>query len=278
MRQIKCFFPGNEFPAVSVTADRCALRCPHCMGQPLSSMFNADTPEKLFGIATQLDERKAIGFLLSGGCDADGVLPLNNYLETIRQIKDTTDLKINAHIGFPRKPQAARIVRAGFDAFSINYPLSERFGREILSVPNSLARYRESVESLSEAGAKKIIPHVLLGLANPDEESIGLKQLAKENPHAIVFIAFFPLKGTPFEKYAPTSAARIIHAIKIFHRISSDTKLVLGCMRPRGYAEMERLLMVDLLDGIVMPNREVLRSLENKMEIESLNGCCSLYL
>jgi len=278
MNRIKCYFLGKAFPAVSVTANRCALRCPHCMGQPLSNMLSAETPSKLMEIATQLKKERAIGFLLSGGCNEKGVLPIGRYLETIRQIKDTTNLRINSHIGFPRFSEAKQFVKAGIDVFSVNYPLNDRFGKEFFFVPDAMMRYQETVESLSEAGAKTIIPHVIIGLAHSDDEMAGLRRLIESSPQAIVFIAFSPLRGTPLEKRAPTSAEHIIRSIRAVRQLSKNTKIVLGCMRPRGYAEMERLLMTELLDGIVMPNMSVLRSLEGKMNIERLDGCCSLYL
>ena len=275
MRKVACYVPGARFPSISVTGEECALGCPHCAGRPLAAMLPARTPGKLSEIASKLADDGAIGFLLSGGCSADGILHLDGFLDAIRSIKSTTNLKINAHVGLPRASDAARLAGSGIDSFSITYPMSDRIGRQVLLVDDAMARYREAFTALSGAGAK-VIPHALLGLGSCDEDISGMEAIGEDPPGSLVAIAFIPLEGTPLGAMAPTPDSRIIEPLKFARAIMPGTKLVLGCMRPRGKLEMERFLVENILDGIAMPAVRTARN--GKTSFETVEGCCAVHL
>jgi len=277
MRTVSCYRPGSRFPSISVTGPRCELGCPHCAGRPLAAMLPAETPARLCETAGRLADDGALGFLLSGGCAPDGVLHLDGYLEAIRSIKETTDLKINAHVGFPREQEAIRIARSGIDSFSITYPMSDSIGRGSLLVEDAVARYEETSAALRGAGAK-VIPHALLGLGSREEDIRGIEILAEDPPRSMVVIAFVPLRGTPFGGREPTAESRIAGATEKARSLMPDTKLVLGCMRPKGGAQMEAKLIEEVLDGIAMPSVRAEGSLAGKVVLEKVEGCCAIHL
>lgn len=278
MRVVSCYYPGRDFPSISITGDQCALQCPHCMAHPLSCMLCADSPERLITLACELERDQALGFLLSGGYDSKGVLPVGAFLPAIRRIKETTELSINAHIGYPRRDALPSIVDSGIDAYSVNFPMSDRVGRTYFQVENALARFEETVEGLHELGAKRVIPHMLIGLGDSDEDIKGMRLLSDNPPESLVVLAFTPIRGTPLEDRAPTESARIIDTIAIARQLMPETKLVLGCMRPRGAVSSEIYLMRELVDGIVLPARSVEKSLQNHLSLERLRGCCAIHL
>ena len=109
-RVVDCYFPGNDFPAVSVTGSLCALRCKHCSGVFLKSMLRAADPEALVERARQLSDAGATGFLLTGGSDSRGRVPISAFADAIKVIKETTTLRINAHVGLMPRPELARLV------------------------------------------------------------------------------------------------------------------------------------------------------------------------
>jgi len=118
----------------------------------------------------------------------------------------------------------------------------------------------------------------LLGLGGFEAEIEGLKHFAEDPPDAVVFLAFTPLKGTPMSACRPTSDDRIIEVIGVARSMMPNAKIVLGCMRPRGRTSLEVALMRDTLDGIVLPARAALNSLESTLNFENHDGCCALYL
>jgi len=278
MKTVICYSPGKSFPSVSLTGGHCELGCPHCMGRPLSAMLPAQTPEKLCEIAAGLAGRGALGFLLSGGCSSESVVDLEPYLEAIKSIKRGTNLKINAHIGFPRAGSVRRIVSSGIDAFSLTYPTSDRVGKEFLMTEGAVGRYDETVKALVGEGAGKVVPHILLGIGTPEEDARAVENISTEPPASLVVIAFRPIRGTPFEVANATPDSRIIAPIELARELMPDTKIVLGCMRPRGRVEMEKYLVENLLDGIAMPSGGLARSLSSSISLERVPGCCAVYL
>jgi lipoyl synthase len=277
MKTVRCYFPGPRFPSVSVTGSRCDLDCPHCMGRPLSAMLPAETPEALKSLAGKLNADDAIGLLLSGGCGADGVVPLEQFSDVIRSIKDTTSLKINAHIGYPRRGTVDRLVKAGVDTFSLTFPMSDEIGKRYLCLDDALSRYDETVEDLLSLGAR-VIPHALIGLGDQDEDEAGLSTLSSYDPKSLVVIVFTPLKGTPQSTARAPSDKRIIETLASARDTMRRTSIVLGCMRPRGRTELEVRLFEDLVDGIVMPSTAALKAVASTVSLERFEGCCALYL
>jgi len=248
------------------------------MGMPLRNMLPAETPGSLIKIAQELDRKGATGFLLSGGCNDDGVLPVSRYLSAIRIIKDTTNLKINAHPGFPRSSDAQELVSSGIDVFSVTFPIDDRIGKDFFRIQNALERYDKTFNALHEAGANKIVTHFLIGLATEKEEFDGVRRLEKNPPKNVVILSHTPLKGTPMENQPPTTDDHMISFIKGLHDILPDTKIILGCMRERGRHALEKKLIEDYLDGIVLPSRKALKEISDEIEIVELAGCCALYL
>lgn len=248
------------------------------MGQPLSSMLPAETPERLCEVAASLAEEGALGFLLSGGCNSESIVDLEPYLDAIASIKRGTDLKINAHIGFPRADSVRRMVASGVDAFSVTYPTSDRVGREFLRTEHAVERYEETVKALADEGASKVVPHLLLGIGTSEEDAKAVESISTEPPASLVVIAFRPIKGTPMAGVRPTADSRIIAPIELARELMPDTKIVLGCMRPRGRVEMEKHLVENLLDGIAMPAGGLAKSISSSTILKKAPGCCAVYL
>jgi len=277
MKTVSCYFPGPRFPSVSVTGPRCGLECPHCMGLPLSTMLPAETPDALLSLANKLSDDDALGFLLSGGCGANGAVPLGGFSDAVRSIKDATNLKINAHVGYPRREAIDRLVDSGIDAFSVTFPMSDEIGKRYLGIDNALSRYEETANGLRDIGAR-VVPHALIGLGNQNEDVAGLSVLASYNPKSVVVIVFTPLRGTPLSTAPAMPDARIVETLAFARSAMQHANLVLGCMRPRGKTEVEARLIEGSLDGIVMPSTAALRAVSGKVALERYEGCCALYL
>lgn len=242
-------------------------------------MISVESPFMLEKMANKLEREGAIGFLLSGGCDASGSLPIDPFLPSIAAINESTHLRINAHIGYPPREKIPSLVEAGIDAFSITFPISDRIGREYLRVENAIDRYLETVDALRRCGARRVIPHVLLGLSSLDEDMRGLELLAKDSPRALVAIAFTPLENTPLSTRPPTSEYHLANALKCARELMPNASIVLGCMRPRGHVTLETMLMKNILNGIVMPSRRAEKKVEESgLIMEHHHGCCAIYL
>ena len=80
------------FPSISITGPSCSLRCKHCNGIVLNTMYPAHSPERLIELCKNLRKKGAVGVLISGGCSPNGSVPLENFLDAMAEIK--RDLKL----------------------------------------------------------------------------------------------------------------------------------------------------------------------------------------
>ena len=82
------------FPSISITGSSCALKCKHCNGKVLDTMFPALTPKALFDLCAKLKDNRAVGCLISGGCLPDGSVPIGEFVDAIAKIKKELGLTV----------------------------------------------------------------------------------------------------------------------------------------------------------------------------------------
>lgn len=278
-RTIECFYPGRSFPAISVTGTACSLNCRHCARKYLEGMIPATTPEELLSIAEALAERGAKGFLLSGGVDPSGRVELSRFVPAIREIKSTTDLKINAHIGLTPRDDIEELVGCGIDSFSVDLYGDESTISAVLGLNAKPADYLRVVAALQELGAPVVAPHICVGVHGGAlvGEFAAIDGLAPLNPARLIIISLIPTKGTPFEHVRAPSLDDMLAVVSRARRCLPQTQLLLGCMRSKKNRSWEFDLVKAGLDGIVLPSTSTIERLRNEgFRIRKRAECCSL--
>ena len=275
---LRAFRPGKCFPSVSVTGGDCALSCRHCAGRYLRSMSPARSPEELLSLARTLEKGGGEGFLLSGGCDTAGRVPLDPFVDAVRKVKEETDLLVNAHVGLAPKRSLEALVSAGVDAFSVDLHGSENVIRQVLGLSATPDDFLRVVMDLESLGAPIVAPHVCIGLepGNTSSELDAIRLLEQTGAKKLVLIAFTPTKGTPNEAL-PTPAPEVIaHVVRFAREHMPDSRLLLGCMRPRSLRGYEVEAVAAGVDGIAMPSNETLALLRRRgTEVEEKSICCA---
>lgn len=267
----------EKFPGISVTGDKCALQCKHCGARFLKSMLLCKSNKDLISIGEKLMSEGSSGFLLSGGCDKKGRVPIWDVLEGVHKLKTYTQLKINAHTGLVFTRELAELyVASGIDVFSVDVVGSEETIKEIYGMDVPVEAYEKTIANLLDAKAL-VVPHITIGInygKNSGEEE-GIDIVAKYSPPKLVLNVLVPVAGTPLEK-VNVSTERIEEIFRYAKKEISG-EIMLGCMRPRN-PEIERLARKYGFGGIAHPTREFVSFLEKAGEkIEFKNGCCSLF-
>ncbi len=278
-RPIECFYPGPSFPSLSVTGTTCALDCRHCSRRYLSGMVPVTTPDDLRSVAEALVERGAKGFLLSGGLDSAGRVPLSDHIDAIREIKSTTDLLINAHIGLASKEVVASLVDAGVDAFSVDVYGSDATISEVLGLSARVEDYLGVVRDLKDAGAHNVAPHICVGIhgGRVKGETAALERLRESEPEEIVIISLIPTRGTPYEGVPAPGGDDILGVIRAARALHPDARLLLGCMRSKRDRSWEAEAVEAGIDGIVLPSERTVKELTDKgYSIRKRSVCCAL--
>lgn len=241
-------------------------------------MIRATTPSDLLSVAEALAERGAAGFLLSGGVDRKGRVPLADFVDAIREIKASTDLKINAHIGLSSEREVVKLVKSGIDSFSIDLYGSEETITEVLGLKATPDDYFGVLGYLAKANAPVIAPHICVGVHGGElrGEHKAIERLRENPPKVLVLISLIPTKGTVYEKVPPPSREILVDVISKARRGLPDTKLVLGCMRSKLDRSAEYDFVEAGLDGIVLPtSRTVERLREEGVAVKKRAVCCS---
>jgi uncharacterized radical SAM superfamily protein len=269
-------FPGKKFPAFSITGNHCSLDCLHCGGRYLRGMKTVLGPEELINKSRILYKRGGTGLLVSGGCDKNGKVPLERYLEALKIIKQM-GLKVNVHTGLAGKEDLEKLKNKA-DAISLDFVSEPEVVERIYGVkdfdPDAYLNIIKSVKSL------KIVPHLCIGLDHGriywEKEAIRL--LSGAGINTITLLVLIPTRGTRMEKISPPEIEETIDILSFAKEKIRDVSL--GCMRPfQEYrARLDGLVLEEnLVNRIVNPHPSARKKAsELGYDIRTRNACCAV--
>lgn len=270
---------NEEFPTISITAGGCALKCKHCGGKVLDTMYPATTPRELVELCRRLRNRGAKGCLISGGCGVDGSVPLKRFADALSEIKNELGMTVLVHTGIIDSTTAKDLKKVGVDTALIDVLGSDKTIREIYNLNLTVADYERSLQSLNSA-AISFVPHVIVGLqyGKLDGELRALEMIAYSQPAALVVIAFMPIHKTEMENVEPPRPLDIARVLLAGRLMLPETPVVLGCMRPQGRhrSDTDVLAIKAGVDAIAFPSQEAIDYVgQNGFEIRTSSFCCS---
>lgn len=265
-KEIKLCYPRNTLP-ISITKDNCQLKCKHCNGQLLKGM------RPLTG---RQGEVEASSFLISGGCDSQGRVPVIEHWDEIKRLKKHG--RTNIHLGLPCKETVSRISEIA-DVVSLDIIGSNETIKNVLGLEQSVRDYFKMFEALRKK--IKVVPHLCIGIHGGEirGEKIALKELASVGLEELTFLIFKPIKGSAFARKSPPQINHVDDIFTLARGLLPKTQINLGCMRPSGrYREEIDLLALETgVNCIVNPTPKA------RQKIEEMNWlvkhsweCCSL--
>ncbi|MFX0032485.1 MAG: radical SAM protein [Candidatus Hermodarchaeota archaeon] len=280
---IKVYIPNKKFPAISITGSECALQCEHCNKKYLSGMKGILSKEDLEKFLFNFSKSGGIGVLISGGCEPDGSVPLLEFLDTIKLIKDKTNLIINTHTGLLSEITAKKLAESNVDIISFDINMDKEVIRDIYHLNKNPEDYKKSVEYLKNSNLN-IVPHICVGLfygrLHKELEAIQFIKESGLNPSLIVLIALIPPKNLEgkFLNPNPIDIAKIITIIRF---VFPNTEISLGCMRPRGKDKfrIEKYAILAGVNRIEIPSVQTLRWLKQRspdIRYKFFSACCAI--
>ncbi|MGC8619502.1 MAG: radical SAM protein [Thermoplasmata archaeon] len=277
MKTLIAYYPGKEFPSVSITGTYCALNCKHCSRHYLQGMIPAIDENTLYNMAKRIYENGGKGFLLSGGSDLNGKLPLKKFKDVVKKIKRDFPLILNAHTGILDESDIYILEEMGIDNISFDAVISDEIIKNVFGLSKNSEDYKKSL-LLLDRSKMAYTPHIIIGLnfgkISYEYETINfLKEL--NNFKKVIFLVLIPTKGTPMENVKLPEVENIISVIDYsMKKIGKDH--VIGCMRPRNLKNFE-IMAVDLgIKGITVPTPSTLEYAKSKgYQIIRENICCS---
>ena len=269
------YYPGSKFPSISVTGPYCALRCKHCNAKYLQHMIPITTPEKLLEFAKE-QEGKISGFLLSGGSTLEGKVPIQRFAHAVRWIVENTSLIVNVHTGIIDEQDMEYLEEMHPHHISFDVIGSTRTVQEVLGTKKTKEDYFHALELLDDS-TLNYSPHIIAGLhfgkILGEYDAISKIKSLKRYSN-LVLIVLIPTKGTPMENVVLDRAGILEFFKYALNTISAD-KLVLGCMRPRNFHELETLCVKRRCKGIVIPSLKTIKLMhEEGLTATRKDMCC----
>lgn len=261
------FVAPNRTLSVSVT-NCCKLNCAHCGGIYLQGMVPLDK-----ALGSKQGREKS--YLVSGGCDQEGKVPLLKHRVELKELSGRGFL--NLHVGLVNEVEASRLAEIAtvisFDFVGDNDTITAVYGlsrtiEDYVSTYRCLQRYC------------KVIPHLCIGIngGKIKAEYEALRLLKEEAVEAISMIIFRPTAGTVFSECIPPPPHDVAAFIATARLMFPGTPLYLGCMRPGGrYREtVDSLALKAGVNKIVLPAPAArLQAAELGLEISLSEECCS---
>jgi len=277
-RGVKFYYPIPYFPSVSITGAHCDLKCSHCRGHYLQQMSDTSTPEKLREFCVRHEEKGGLGLLISGGSTRGGRVPLSPFLDTIRWVKDHTDLILNLHTGMLNKQEAEEVASTGVDVVSVDVVGSEETLKTVYGLNVDLDTYSATLTHLVDAGVN-VAPHICVGIQYGEVlgEYKALELAAEVNPETVVIISLIPTENTPMANIEPPSVKSVTEIIKKAVKTCRQSEISLGCMRSRSYkTELEWAAIEAGAKRIAIASRSTLRrAADAGYEVHRFGCCCA---
>ncbi|MEM3607329.1 MAG: radical SAM protein [Candidatus Bathyarchaeia archaeon] len=248
------------FPSFSITGDACALKCEHCRGKLLGYMKPAPTPERLKELCLDVHRRGGAGCLISGGSSQDGSVPLDDFIEVIKEVKHETGLRMVVHTGLASPKVLEKLADAGVDVVSFDLIGSDLAIREIYHLNSTVEDYERMMKLMASIGLR-FVPHINIGLYYGAllGERRALDAALSHDPAALVFIVFTPFKDTPMEGVSPPRIMDVAGVIARARVKGARIPIALGCIRPlKDYRrELDRLAVRAGANGLAYPSGEI---------------------
>ncbi len=252
---------------ISVTGPACALDCAHCGGHYLQHMESLTAPSS----------RSSRSYLISGGCDSRGVVPLAAHREAIAELARHHRLVL--HVGL-MPPLELASMDLPVAAVSLDIVGDRETALEVYGLDVPLATYIAQFEALSEIAP--VVPHITIGLhaGQIRGEYEVIRALLPLAPERVVFLVLIPTAGTRYASCLPPSPEQVASVLATARCLLPDTRLYLGCMRPPGrYRQtLDVLAIAAGVNAIVNPTRAAERAVEEAGLSTTLGDeCCALY-
>lgn len=218
----------------------------------------------------------ATSCLISGGCDAQGRVPVTAHVEAVARLRPGR--RLNWHVGLIDE-DAMRTIAPLVDLISFDVVGDVETAREVYGLDLSLDDYMRTFDMLRRHA--RVVPHLTVGLRGGklSGEMDALRALATRVPDGLVFILLIPTPGTAYARCSPPALPYVADLFLRARVMLPQARLYLGCMRPHGaYRQaVDELAVRAGVNVIVNPARAAQRTAaELGLEIAWGEECCAL--
>ncbi len=205
-------------------------------------------------------------------------VPLDKYADEIREIKERTNLKLNAHVGFidEKDLEWVRYV----DAVSLDFVADDDVIRRVYRINKTVDDYLKVLDLLTEAGIR-VAPHVTIGLdfGRIHWEYRAIDLLVKYPIDVLVLDVLIPTKGgTEMDNVPKPGVEESLDVVRYARDRFDGGEISVGCMRPLGgrwRLDFDRGgAVLAGVDRLTNPPRKVIEWAKTIRDVEVIYECC----
>ncbi len=241
-----------KFVDISVTGRQCELMCDHCASKILWHMIPATSPDELLRVCRELKNKGVEGILISGGSDRNGYVPLWDFFETMKAVKEELGMLVTCHVGLVDEAYVKGLSDAGVDAVLLDIIGDNETISQVYKLPHrSVEDYERSLYLLKSAGLK-IVPHIIIGLhyGRIKGEYRALEMIARHDPDTLVLVVVMPYYGkAKFQLLPPPETEDSLKVVLQARLEMPKVPIMIGCARPAG-EERIKFDMYSVLAGV----------------------------
>lgn len=228
--------------SISVTGNHCEQDCAHCGGHYLKGMLPISA----------MEGSSATSFLISGGCKADGTVPIDQYVEELKSVKQGR--RYNLHVGLMEEKEIEKIAEIA-DCVSFDFVGDDETIKEVFGLERTVDDYIHCYQKLRKQ--VRVMPHICVGLHGGAirGEYRALELLQELGVDALTFIIFTPTRGTRYKDCLPPNMDEVVKLLTWAREKFPHIPIHLGCMRPGGRyrSEIDQWAVKIGMDTIVNP-------------------------
>lgn len=272
---------AQEFVALSVTGEACALNCEHCKTGVLKGMKDlTKSGQSLYDLCSELHDQGARGVLISGGSDRKGRVPLRKHIPDLIRVRHQLGLVIRVHPGLPDEDTCAGLADADIDGAMIDVIGHEKTIRDVYHLNTEVGEYEAVLERLERHGVPSV-PHIVMGLhyGKMLGEANALEMISRHELKLLVLVILMPLSGTPMFSISPPPLSEIAEFFALARRTITTKPVMLGCARPFGSlkSQIDRAAIDAGLNGIAYPAEGIVRYARARgLAPKFVDACCGV--
>lgn len=229
-------------------------------------MALSESLEGFKDLVTYYYKAGARGFLVSGGFNREGFLPISReHIDFLKEFRKGRQVFLSVHLGLAPREIVDKALGA-FDLIDYEVPPSVEFIRRGRGVKASLEDYMRILEYVSrEYGEDRVAPHIVVNspLASRSQELEVVREVGLA--HKRIMVLLLHADSESVEEQRILAVAGLSRSL--FREVS------LGCMRPRRLSGLiEKLVGGGFLDRVVNPGRGLVK----KYSMRTISACCSI--
>ena len=241
---------------VNARSGKCSENCKFCAQ---SGWYHTGVQEyplrstaDLVGEAKQAEQYGAKRFgIVTSGRDQHDAAQFASIVETVREIKKQTNLKVCCSLGLLTTTQLQQLKEAGVYRIHCNLETSKAYFPKICTT-HTWQEKADHIRRIQAAGLD-VCSGGIIGLGEDEEDRVDLAMALQERHIMSVPINIFtPIKGTPMAQYPVLQPAEICRTMAMFRYVLPKATIRVCAGREGALRDMQGLAMVSGLNGAMI--------------------------